>query len=313
MTLRKKILIFLSMAVAIHSALVAGFYYFVNNNSKLLITQKNFDALPDEKKPRYLFMGDSHCARSVNDSLIEGSFNLGYYGENPVRTYYRLKVLLENENKKPEIIFLQAELSRFAYYFCRFNINQFFYKNYVDEWELMQNDNYDYSYVLNSFKYTLFPYVEWRELMLKNTNVKEEKSQVEFLATSEKERKRSTRKFVTGDLLQGDPNSLFDPLGLYYLEKSIELCKEKNVKLIFIKYPSTDYFINEFILFCGKNTVAFPLQDEIIRKHGLEIWNYEQTFASRYELFFDSHHMNAKGKKEFSELLNARIQSLAHE
>lgn len=308
MRLNSKIAVFSIMVLTTHLLLIYGFKTFVNKNSKLLITQNEYEKMVSDKIPAYLFAGDSHCARSVNDSIIENSFNIGYYGENNIRTYYRLKYLLENFNNKPEIIFLQAELSRFAKHFCRFNINNFFYKKYVDEFELMQNDNYDHSYLLSSLKYSLFPYVEWKELMKKNTETKEEKNSIEFSSVSEEERKRATYQFVRRDLLQFDSTTLFDELGMTYLQKSIDLCKEHHIKLIFIKYPSTDYFINEFVSYCGAEKVKDPPQDKIIKENGLEIWDYEQYFSNRYELFFDSHHMNAKGKKEFSLLLNERIK-----
>ena len=78
----------------------------------------------------------------------------------------------------------------------------------------------------------------------------------------------------------------------HYLDRIIDICKEKNVKILFTISPT---------LIIDEGNFAKDVND-VLQKKGLWLmnWNGDTTYTNHPELFYDKTHLNAKGAEAFT-------------
>lgn len=305
MTYRRKIILFLITFLLLHAAMVSIFFTITSKTSSLVENQKHFENL--KEAPKFLFTGDSHPTRSINENEINNSFKLSFFGEGPILTYYRLKYVLEELQLKSEHVFLQADISRFSANYFRYAENQFFYNNYVNYSELLEEEVINNERYLKSVAYQLFPYIEIKSVIKKNNKVKTKRGLQKFSNFPEIQKQVNTELFIKHKLLSNNPENLYYEDALIYFRKTIELCQSHQIKVIGIKYPVTDYYLNTLNHFCGEEMLKNPPQDKILLEYNIPIWDFEDQFLTRHDYFFDSHHMNEYGKAAFTTVLKNKI------
>lgn len=306
-----KILYFIASLLIIHFSLCWVFTDYIQKNSVLVEYQNDYESL--KIPPKFLFVGDSHVMRSVYQGEIPGSFKLCHYGEGPILTYYRIKYLLETLKKKPTYIFIQADITRYSENYLKYSENHFFYANFVDYEALLEEEIIDSEQYLKYTSYRYFPYIELRSLIKKNKKAKMNRDNLKFEDVQEDFRQIITNSFVQSKLLSFDCEKLFYPQAIDYLKKTILLCQKHNVKVIAIKYPVTNYYLNSIVELCGEQKIISTVQDSLLNSYEIPIWDFENSFSNRYDLFFDSHHMNKAGRKTFTPLLKKHIMKLISE
>lgn len=87
------------------------------------------------------------------------------------------------------------------------------------------------------------------------------------------------------------------------LEKSlldiINLCKQKNIKLIGIKFPLS----GEFLEILGNKSYK---ADSILISQGIEVWDFKNTFSNIDNYFEDPDHVNPEGANVLIDSLSRR-------
>lgn len=307
MSLKKKIALFGFLAIAIHLCLSIGFNYWVSSRSNLLLTQKQFEEL--EEAPYFLFMGDSHTARSIAADSLPVAYNLGYYGENCIRTYYRLRYIIEVLDKKPGYVFFPSGNYRYSKMFSQFKRNNFFYIDYVDYTELTYYDHFNEDHMQLYLKHKIFPYIEWIDL-LKRESEKKKNAEISWEKTSSRNKYKSARNFVRNTLFNYDQKNMDDELSLLYLSLTIELCKKHSIVPVFIKYPFTKMYFDEMDDFLGEELIKNSKSDSLIKASNCVVWNYNTIYQNNHQYFFDSHHMNQDGMNAFTKLIKIRLDSI---
>lgn len=304
---KHKILLFLLFFLGIHFIVSFGFNLYVSKKSMLVESQK---LALEEKNNRFLFIGDSHPTRSIDGDKIPGVVKLTYYGQGPVLSYFRLKDYLMKCENHPEYLFVQADITHYSANYMTYIENKFFYSGIIDYEELYSIGAISLDRYLMSYSYRLFPYMEWRSLLRKNKKKKKAKDKIRFSELSPEQRAYKTEQFVMEQLLTNDPGNLYSHKALYYLEKIIKLCEEHRIKIIAVKYPITNYYWNKLLVFCGKKAMQTPPQDKMLRDYNIPIMDFELMYEYDYDLFFDSHHMNEKGREVFTELISKELEKL---
>ncbi|MEZ6126148.1 MAG: hypothetical protein R3C49_23715 [Planctomycetaceae bacterium] len=96
------------------------------------------------------------------------------------------------------------------------------------------------------------------------------------------------------------------PLAIEYVRRTFDLCKKNRVRLILFQAPlpaSLD------------NVSQFPectaLIEELAAEYGLEYWNDSALYRNRSELFYDNHHLNSEGVRQFTAVLTARLSQIS--
>ncbi len=307
----KKKLIYISVLfLVVHFSFLLLFHYVNNRRNELVIKFDNI--LSSDKYYRTILAGDSHSNRSIDETKIDGLYSIAYFGENNVMTYYKIKYLLENKNlKDPEYIILPCDIVTFSKGFNLYRSQKGFYKNLIPLSELSEFEQDLYGSYYDYIKLTLFPYIEWQFAMNTAHQNRKKKNKLRFSELPIEKQKAKAKFFVQEELMcSKNYENLFAPTSLKYLEKTILLCKQNNVKPIFIKFPMTNYVFSEIKNNVNARYILIRPSEEIINKHDLPILNFERTFENNPELFFDSHHLNDYGKEMFTPIIKNALDSL---
>lgn len=301
-----KIVFFIVLTTLLQIGLFFVFKRITVHKSELL---KEEELIKNLETIDLLIVGDSHAKRCVDASKFENAFNSAYYGENPALTYYHLNHLISDLGITPKTILIQIDLTRFAKNFLSHYKNKFFYLDFVDNNELLDLGIITKEEWLENQLFKVFPQLELTSV-LKRTNNKESKVQKTFATYSSSQRSKMAHNFIFNQLIPGGYVDLYDKTSLIFLNKTIQLCQENDIKLIAIKYPVTDYYINTVIEICNRDLNISSPQEKIIRENNIPIIDLEKAFADQYELFSDSHHMNLAGKEKCTELIKLNLESL---
>ena len=88
----------------------------------------------------------------------------------------------------------------------------------------------------------------------------------------------------------------------HYLERIINVCKEKDVKILFTISPT---------LIIDEGNFAKDVND-VLQKKGLGLmnWNGDTSYINHPELFYDKTHLNAKGAEVFTKEFVGKVKKL---
>lgn len=88
----------------------------------------------------------------------------------------------------------------------------------------------------------------------------------------------------------------------HYLDRTIDICKEKNVKILFAISPT---------LVIDNGNFAKDVND-VLQKKGLWLmnWNGDTTYTNHPELFYDKTHLNAKGAAAFTKEFVGKVKDV---
>ncbi|QDH80799.1 hypothetical protein FKX85_17830 [Echinicola soli] len=84
------------------------------------------------------------------------------------------------------------------------------------------------------------------------------------------------------------------------LETMIEMCKAHDVEVIGMKYPLTSAY------YTAMSSANFGA-DEVLKKHGCRVLDFQKVFLKRNDLFSDEDHLNEDGGKIFSNLITDNL------
>lgn len=308
MTNRKKIVFIVILCICIHFILIILFTKLSSLKNEHRIQLKNYKKL---KECKILFMGDSHTARAVDYTKIDSSYSLAYFGENNMMNYYKLRYIIENKYAIPNYVILTCDIVIHTYGFNLARNNKTFYYSLIQLKDLKDlEDNVMLTYI-DYCKYKFFPYLDWQYATNLVNLEREKKSKKIFSDLSIEKRKKKANTFVVNESLNnGKKESFYSERALNYIQKTINLCKENNIKLIFIKIPLTKYIFDEIKFNVDSNYITNRPSENIIRNNNLPILDFEYLFQNNDSLFFDSHHLNKKGKDKFTIILKQKMDSL---
>ncbi|HTN68762.1 MAG TPA: hypothetical protein VLZ33_04800 [Dysgonamonadaceae bacterium] len=188
-----------------------------------------------------IYLGDSHVRYAINDKLLTHSLNLGNSSESTYLSYFKLRQIL---NKNPNIKKLNLG---FSYH----NISKYY-------------DDYTFGKYSNSVApnyFYILPYEEQLKMMKRNfkrvtlflahvlkSGIKSwfnkntfeggyENSYTDVVAIEASMDERLKLQYYTSDKLQS-----FSLLNITYFNKIVELCKDKNIKLVLLNTPMHSYY-----------------------------------------------------------------------
>jgi hypothetical protein len=88
----------------------------------------------------------------------------------------------------------------------------------------------------------------------------------------------------------------------HYLDRIIDICKEKNVKILFAISPT---------LVIDNGNFAKDVND-VLHGKGFELmnWNGDTAYINHPELFYDKTHLNAKGAAAFTKEFVGKVKDV---
>lgn len=308
MTLVKKIVLLVGFIFLIHIVFVFAFKILINKKSELWKDVNNFKKNISTKT---LFVGDSHTARGINISKVDSAYSLAYFGENNMMNYYKLKYCIEHKLNKPQYVILPCDIVTFSTGFNCLRTNKFFYYSLIPFSEIKNLSDDQISTYYDYAKIKVIPYIEWQYVFNRMNENRNKKSNDRFSDKSINDRIFQAKKFIQEEnLMNGSKENLYNDRALDYLKKTINLCKSNNIKLVFVKFPLTQSLFNEIKFHVDSTYILNRPSEKIINQQGIPILDFENLFINNNELFFDCHHLNLNGRREFTEIFKQKLDSL---
>ena len=306
---KQKFIFFICLFAIVHVILYFG--VITLNKTKNDVTIQFNDYKTSKSNFKILFFGDSHVARSIDVSLIDSSYSLAYFGENNMMNFYKLKYCLDHHLPKPKYVIFPCDIITYTEGYHRYRTNKIFYYSLIPFQEIKNLNKNKVMAYYDYFKIRLVPYSEWQyALNIMNTN-RQKKADENFAKITITEQEKDAKRFIQNELLEGGNKlNFYSENSLAYLHKTIKLCKDNQIKLVFVKFPLTQTIFNEIKFHVDSNYITNRPSEKIIQNDTLPILNFEYLYVKKPELFFDSHHLNTKGKNDFTLILKQKLDSL---
>lgn len=308
MTFKRKILILIISTVLLHVLFYVLCGFLSRKKNELVMEFNDFKKI---KSIKTLYLGDSHIARSVDVSQLDSSYSLAYFGENNMMNYYKLNYCLNNHYAKPQYVILPCDIVTYTEGYHYYRTNKFFYYSIIPFKEV---ENLNKNKILAYYDYLkikLVPYSEWQYILNRVNINRQKKSTLSFSDKTKNEQEKDAAHFIQDELLMGgDKANFYSDNALIYLQKTIKLCKDNHIKLIFVKFPLTQTLFNEIKYYVDSSFIKYRPAETIINQNAIPILNFEYLYLNKPELFFDSHHLNVNGKNGFTIILKQKLDSL---
>jgi len=254
----------------------------------------------------YLAMGNSH--NSINTRILPNSFNYGSPGENYIRTYYKLKYILESSGRKPEYLLLQADLSNFGPKISdRFEYNYYWirYVNYAELARIKNDKDILYQWLEGRYFSYAGNYKDFWLSIVYRIKMKEVDMYRGYRAHRDYKNFANVadRQKVAWDkahLILSQYEYLDDDIKIYF-EMIMKLCQEHDVKVLLIRFPEAKELYEEEAKIVPVDKLYHEIGDiasKFIVFKG--ILDYHDLFFDHPEYFFDPDHLNVRGSDLFT-------------
>ncbi|MBW3018944.1 hypothetical protein KY329_02045 [Candidatus Woesearchaeota archaeon] len=276
--------------------------------------EQNYQSFIKNKSSiEYVFFGDSHTHKGVDPEFLPGAYNYGLAGEQYKTVYLKLKKMLEQDKIKIKNAIFELDVQSFASAGRDEALSKsglFFYlktlpfleakkisgESLIAYWIrsnlLFIGNGEDLRFIFSKPKLTKIT-AGWNGAMTKNFSVVVDKV-------------NAGKKGVEGHFEREAISN--DSLGFFL--KSIQLARDNNISIIFVKYPVTEEYYHAFEAeimpaeeFYSK---IFSRIDEVLDSYS--VLDYHSLFFGHPELFADTDHLNDKGAELFSKQISVELQ-----
>lgn len=325
----KKLILFVAGLIAINAAISYLFLHHTQyREGKLFRADRQFEHSSDTI--RYLFMGHSRVNRAINTGYIPGSYKLYGGGETNPYIYYRLKYILEKDDKRIETLIIPGEIGTHLYSPVMLMKDGIYWDQYLDWWEFSFQTDQPFRYLSIGIKMKLAPYAQyWRTILKLNekrlmNSVPEPFHGAVFVDPERKLRLEYREKMITrfSEFSPGYQDSivhffidrfaaegvLAHETNLFYLQKIKALTEKHAIDLVFLKYPLGGPFIDAFRAKMSDPVYTEPMLDSIMDAGYGEVLDLSDIYRDSLHLYFDGHHMNLQGQRNFSIYLNRVLE-----
>ena len=313
----KKIVFFLILIVAL-ILILNTFYVKTILQKKIIYKQEksyqNF--IKNNSKIDYAFFGSSNVMDGINPEYIPKSFNFATMGGNNVEIYYKLKRITEKDNIQLNTIFLPLDFHSFTALKEEDGSNLlrdlWLYSDFMSYNEIKEIRRKP---ILSLWIESIFPIIgNGKDFSILLTNP--ELAQVNKgwvqnncslldLNQTEEANNRYKELFKWSE----QKNQIL----LDFFLKTIKLANQKDINIIFIKYPLPNSFYNVLVQNNITNEEYYDsifnyIEENIGQNYSL--LDYQKIYFNNLEYFCDSDHLNQFGAEEFSKLIYKDIQNL---
>lgn len=307
----RRLLLFLLILFALNGVISLYFYKVSTRNHKMVRQDRVFHKAP--KKIDYLIMGHSRPFRAIDITSLPHAVNFCSGGESNINTYYKLRNVLEKSNKEVHTVILPAGFASFSQNKPEGTGNAFYWKRYVDYFEVGRETDDRLSYFSIWLKAKVVPWYEYPYIRMSMlTGDATSPIDVKGYANgSEEERLQQALKLAN---LNNDTKAIFDEASMTYLKKTIALCKKHNCRLIYVKYPISKYYQEATQLLPNAEKLNKRSQefDATIRESGITMFDFTHLFDDQQDYFKDPHHLGKQAQQIFTQHLKQSLDSLSH-
>ncbi len=268
----------------------------------------------------FAFFGDSHTESGLNPLYIDGhSFNFALGGESYIETYYKLKKIIEKDKVKIKNIILEVDLHTFSEKCHPKDIlfgQLYFYSQIVDLKKIAQLK--DESLIPLFFRKNILVLGKGKEFV-KNILRPDEVTPIYLGWTNNHTRTKNyylNNKYQIAQKIYrvhfSENPIKIEKQTFNYFFNILELAKENNINVIFIKYPIS----KEYDLEIRKHNLnkkkyydkIFSEVNEVLNNYA--ILDYYDIFFNNPEYFYDAEHLTIEGSEVFSRGVNEDFKNI---
>lgn len=285
----KKLLLFLGLFCATASCIPT-----------IAIWKMHTHTFPIPENPKILFLGDSHIAQGVDDSIIPDAFNSSVSADTYLTGFLRLKLLLRDNPSihtvvlgvSPYSLSKGADETMFRPSLISMKVPYYLPHFGIDEWHLYLSRD------AKNFLRSVFlaPSEYLRSSKLNN------KKYFKKLGKFNPRPYQSLERAIAGTETLEKPTFWGNSAELDYLKKICILCQKKNIRLIFLNTP----------IYNAKKYLDTDNFYSLLKEHfsEIELWDYMNLEIPNTHRE-DINHLNEQGAREFTKLLAKRLATPA--
>lgn len=285
-------------------------YYNKVNNTRWWLVNKTLEKKYDisDTTVNILFMGDSRINAGLDFRQIANSWSFGMGGSTPIENYYLLKKYLAVYPQPDTIYFsISPRLYTELYAFWSLAVRNDFF-NYSELSEIVQNsrelndtlfDNSDLlKYCLYKINYPLYYQSDIRDNLVVFARSKNLEL-IDFVMNNRGKRPHPNMKDSCSEMNYESTMKNFRTSAVIdlYFDKILDLCRSKNIKLIFLSMPMnktsfealTATFMRDFEQYMQLKQSKYPEFD-----FEYQLFSYPDAF------FGDESHLNSKGTAKYT-------------
>ncbi len=254
-------------------------------------------ALPDDT--HIVFFGNSHVECAINDTILKNCFNFGRSGERMEFIYSKVKLVQKYNSDLDTIVIgydnvLLSHSSTIGFNSVLYN--PYFFDTFSSDnlAKMMACGSFDYieSHIVHPFNWLKFT-DNISSYLGKKTDITNMNNLGGYLylyrdKLEEDIIRRGDNKYITTE---------FDELSVYFLNQTIEFCKDKNISVIFLFPPQH-----------GKCPLDSTYYSRFYKNNYQDIKFYDfKDLQLPDSCFGDLDHLNHKGAAVFSEYLEREV------
>jgi len=297
-------LIVLSILIIGIDAFYKNYVYEERRVYKKELDYNRFISELPQKEIDFVFFGDSHVLHSVNPKYIPNSYNYAFGGEKYTETYYKFRRLLDIEKIKINYAVFELDLNTFtinsedrAFHLKHIDIYSKFvsYKDIKD----IRNESLFNVWILSHFPFIgdgLILSERFKSATgLGNTFYKGWNSLNLSWEDRQKNMNISDQPYISLEIL--------DQLSFEYFIHTIKLAQNRNISIVFVKYPMDKHFDNRLNKYnLSRNSYyneIFSAIDPILGDD-YRVLDYYDLYFNEPLYFADQVHLNLLGAENFS-------------
>lgn len=299
--------------------------YLVVDNADSYTRLTMHDFYEQEEPVDTLFLGSSHCYRAYNPELYEEltgerAFNLGSSSQNLDTSYYLLKEAVKYQPIKK--VYLDIH---FGFLMTDPKDRDLVQANIISDYMRPSFNKLDFILHMSSSEHytnSFFPFRRnWQLLgdfsyLKKNLEKKSRPSYREYAPVVNENEYYAGKGYVWSDAeLKAEEITWWDKFdkldvsrdmsfGQTYLDKITELCKEKEIELIFVTAPS----LEQYLEVVGPYEPVHNVVQEFADAYGVPYLDFNIDISQELELtdrdFIDVDHLNGQGAQKVTEYLS---------
>jgi hypothetical protein len=273
-----------------------------------------YSKMPDTK---ILIAGDSHPRADVFHGIIDNSYIFANSAESIIQTYYHLYYLLEKEKMEIELVILPIDLHSFSSFRSDRFENTGYYKKYINYFELgiIKEDLLRY---LNIRLLGEFLYIggigNTENVLLVKTGAKQLERIYDGHYAGNDDYALSTNKKYDAEIRATRHLKGFDVIDddmVYFFFRTIDLLISNDVKIVLVRYPITTQYFSEAGEFMDIDSYYKKISILMKEKdYDIPLLDYHDLFWDNMHLFNDADHLNNKGAKIFTYILEDDLINL---
>jgi hypothetical protein len=298
----------LAVALFIHAILYSLYVYGVARGHKALRADRAFIV----RAPQHIEMlvvGDSHPRTAIDAELMgHRVVNTAIGGEHYLKTYYRMRMLIERTGREVDSILLPLDAASFSSWHAENFAPEYVWGRYVDYLEVGRVRGSPWDYAGRWLKGRFLPYAgELRtlnQLRTKRYGFGEDLPTGSFAFLSPIEREAAALGQAREHLQGAD---LMDPGLRWAFDQIVAWADSRGAKVVAVAFPVTA----EYDQWVERTGIQERVQSEVLPGFLSDpnhfYIDHHDLFATRGEFFSDPHHLNAAGRTGYSKYLRAQL------